>query len=340
VSGLNNRAYSIRIGKRGAFTLVEMLVVITLIGVLAALVAVAVTKVIGGQRRANTVGAIKTIQKVLNEHVAYVVAEARKEQGLAGPFALIDSVFGPDDTGGERNRIIWIKMRLIEAFPMSYAEVKWPPRPNQPLDGPFPYRAHIIPDNLKKYNSTYNKQLGGRAFDNFASPPKVPPPGPTESAACLLMALSIMRNGTALNLDNLGSNNVADTDGDGHMELIDGWGNPLVFFRFPTQNQTLQYSYPTTAAATKYADPLDPTGVLFNWKGGRRPFFESNVHAIQYGQPFLKPPPPPPPPGAYIVPTIVSAGPDGVLGLDASMKILPPGPNGSAEDNIYSFDLR
>jgi prepilin-type N-terminal cleavage/methylation domain-containing protein len=316
--------------KRGAFTLVEMLVVITLIGVLAALVAVGVTKVIGGQRRSNTQGAIKTIQKVLNEHWAYVVAEAKKEVGI--PNSAIDGIFGPDDSGGERNRIIWIKMRLMEAFPMSYAEVKWPPRPNKPLDGPFPYRAHIIPDNLKRYNATYNKELGGRAFDNAG--------GITESAACLLMALSITRNGTALNLDNLGSNNVADTDNDGHMELIDGWGLPLTFFRFPTQNQALQYSHPSTAAATKYADPLDPSGVLFNWKGARRPYFESNIHAIQYGQPFLKPPPPPPPPGAYIVPTIVSAGADGVLGLDASMKILPPAPNGSADDNIYSFDLR
>ena len=147
-----------------------MLVVIALIGVLAGLVAFAVTKVIGSQQGSNTQATIRTVQKVLNEHYAYVVAEAREgETGLSGPFAAIDNVFGPDDGGGERNRIIWVKMRLMEAFPMSYAEILHP----------FPYTAHIIPLNLRKYNGTYLEALGGRTRDNNG--------GATESSACLLM---------------------------------------------------------------------------------------------------------------------------------------------------------
>src|SRR5438093_10347247 len=99
---------SMRSGTRGAFTLVEMLVVIAIIGILAALTAVGVTKVIAVQRSSNTQGTISTVYKVLNEHWASVADSAKKETGLDLPFQAINGIFGPDNTG-ERNRIIWIK---------------------------------------------------------------------------------------------------------------------------------------------------------------------------------------------------------------------------------------
>ncbi len=300
---------------RPAFTLIEMLVVIVIILILASLTAVGVSKVIGNQRVSNTQTAIRTIQKTLSEHWAAVVSDAKKETGLGDSFAAIDQLFGPDTSGGERDRIIWIKIRLMEAFPVSFREIQ----------NPFFYdsRVNIIPPALRKYNASYVKALGAEKIGSHKTL--------TESAACLLMALSLKRNGTSLNADNMGSINVADTDGDGIPEFVDSWGSPLTFYRFPTGNKALQDSNPSGA---QFADPLDPGGVLFTWVGSGRGNFESYIHPLK--SPFGNASP-------YIVPTIVSWGPDGDifkgigLGLDANMAIV----NAAQEaDNIYSFALR
>jgi prepilin-type N-terminal cleavage/methylation domain-containing protein len=326
----------------GGFTLVELLVVIAIIGILVALTAVAVSGVTNSQRRANTISSMTTVYQALQAHWAQVVADAKKETGLDAPFQQMNSLFGQDNTGGERNRIIWIKMRLMEAFPVSYAEIH----------NPFPYSSSIIPTNMRKYNGTYVTVLGKLASDKSNNNPY--PPHYTESAACLLLALSISRGGVAaLNLDTLGNSNVADTDGDGIMELIDNWGKPLVFYRFPTPaysntypNSTLlQSSNPSannpSASSNKYADPLDPSGVLYNWVGGQQTpnMFTNNVHSIVSSFPNS--------PAFYVIPTIVSSGPDGNLGLDNGFKLPKPtmsitSPKDAADeaDNIYSFSLR
>jgi len=320
--------------------MVEILVVIAVIVILAAMTSYGVSSVIKGQRVSNTQNAMRTIQKVLNEHWAYVVADAKKESGLATAFARMDQVFGADTTGGERNRIFWIKFRLMEAFPTSYMEVH----------NFYPYSLGLIPPNLQKNIATYLKVLGNRLQDKNPGPPNGPIKGSSESSACLLMALSISRNGTALNIDNLGSSNVADTDGDGMMEFVDAWGNPLTFFRFPTDNHDLQFKTPNPSSP--YADPMDPAGVLFQWAmnpanaQGRRAY-EANVHKMLTPYSTLAPPnsPPnsPPPQAAYVVPTLVSSGPDGILGLTPSyMNVIAPKPPKNIPDsldNIFSFNL-
>jgi len=311
--------------RRGAFTLTEILVVIAIIAVLAALTSYGVTAVVKGQRVNNTQSAMRTIQKVLNEHWAYVIAEAKKETGLEAAYSNIDQLYGPDSTGGDRDRIIWIKWRLMEAFPRNYADVR------------SCYAYANIPTPLRKNNATYVNILN----NNYKALPTNNPG--SESAACLAMALSITRNGTSLNVDSLGSTNVADTDGDGMAEFIDAWGNPLTFFRFPTDNAELQAKQPSHPGGGKtvYADPIDPTGVLFQLDARGRKAFEANVHRLT----FQNTPQP-----AYIVPTLVSSGPDGLLGLTVSpnsnagasnMAVIPSkaGKTPDAADNIFSFNL-
>lgn len=336
-------------GARGAFTLIELLVVIAIIAVVAALVIGGIMKVSESARGSNTEATIRTIQKTLMEQWTFVVDEARKETGLSGAFAAMDSpaMFGPDTTGGERNRVIWIKMRLMEAFPESYAEI----------NNPFPYATNIIPANMRKYNAGYKKALtppGGKApntSDNLS--------GQTESAACLLIALSVMRGGSMLNPDTMPAN-ISDTDGDGIKEIIDSWGNPLAFFRFPTHNQDLQNTFIPKGNKPNFADPVDPGGVLLRHSftnGTFKKNYEANVHQI--ASPFqaananqgnMK--------SAYVVPVILSAGSDSKIptskiaaetrleyGLDRAITNKMNIKTGAtyanvANDNIYSFWLK
>lgn len=110
--------------RRRGFTLVELLVVITILAVLVSLVVAGAFQVVGTQRQNNTEATMRTVMKVLNQHWEHVIAEAKKENPSTA----------------------WINLRLKEAFPMSRAEI-FPSPINPP---PWP----------KKYNPTYQKKIG------------------------------------------------------------------------------------------------------------------------------------------------------------------------------------
>src|SRR5207244_2178853 len=125
----------------------------------------------------------------------------------------------------------------------------------------------LIPTSSPQKNiATYqqiltNAKITAKNYSNLAAFPN------SQSSACLLMAISMNRGGAAfLNPDTLGSS-VTDSDGDGVKEIVDGWGTPLFFFRFPTPSNwptgnLLQN--PNTSATATYLDPLDPFGTLAN----------------------------------------------------------------------------
>jgi hypothetical protein len=151
---------------------------------------------------------------------------------------------------------MWIKLRLTEAFPMTYYELQFP---GLFYDHTSKRWVYLIPPNRRK-NVGYTSKI--KTF--------LPAPDRnTESAACLLVALSVARGeAAALSMDNLPVPAV-DTDGDDIKELVDGFGRPLAFFRFPTLHDELrQISGP---------DPLDPKQKLLTmswWNGGNRAIFQ------------------------------------------------------------------
>jgi prepilin-type N-terminal cleavage/methylation domain-containing protein len=290
--------------RRGGFTLIELLVVIAIIGVLASLTVAGVFKVVDSRRRSNTESATQTVHGVLQSHWKFVIEEAKKESDLS-------PVLGLADNDLRRARAIWIKLRLIEAFPRSFAEINNPTAATNPI--------RLIPSARRKYTSTYQRAIAQRSVA-FTLPAN-------ESAACLLLALSVPRGGQTLQLENL-SSSAMDTDNDGIKELVDGWGRALTFFRFPTGHPGLTNPNP----ANPFCDPADPDGTLVKWapspskQAALEAFFNNEFTILAT-----------PTSARFHAPTLVSAGPDELLGLDGQMGVSNAAQEG---DNIYSFKLR
>ena len=116
------------------------------------------------------------------------------------------------------------------------------------------------------------------------------------------------------------SSEAVDTDGDGLMELVDGWGRPLRFYRWPT---SLVLATPTSAADTRPvellisggnsqlwgSDPDDPLGRFRLWLIG--PNVSNHPRVLNWFHA----------PSTYHIPMIVSAGQDGELGLEEPIDV-------------------
>lgn len=316
---------------RRAFTLVELLVVVAIIAVLVSLGAWGVFATIGVRQQNNTKGTILVVHKLLQNRWAQVVADAKKETPSPAVVALAGGT--SLDPNGARARVIWAKVRLAEAFPQSYAEL----HPTNPT-----IVNNYIPVNRRKpHFAKYQTQL---------APLTAGLPG--ESSACLLLALKTLGSdgvsvqeqlayAVALN-DN--PNYVGGIPANQIPCLIDSWGNPLAYVRFPWNNSELQASNPAATAANMVnADPIDVNGMLlnkfwYNWAPAGSPPTPRQVYEAQFHS--IGPAPLAaglgPPRAFYVNSVVVSAGKDGVLALGADLSAAGPG----AGDNIFSFQLR
>jgi prepilin-type N-terminal cleavage/methylation domain-containing protein len=296
-------------GRRRGFTLIELLVVIAIIAILASLVAYAVFAMMGRQQARNTESTIKTINKLLQTRWSHVIAEARKES--PSPEVL---KFANGDL--ERAQVIWVKVRLAEAFPVAYKEM-------DPSDVTTIVNKYIIPPaKIKPHFAKYRATLA-------QGPGYLPKPG--ESSACLLMALKTLQTDAGVSIEDQIKFAIADTDGDGMNELVDAWGRPLAFYRFAWNNAELQAANPATPGSRnfKFSDPIDNGGTLLNnsWPVKLRKTFNSEFHPVQNATTGN---------ANFVIPVIVSAGPDGDLGLGPDLSVVKT----TAADNIYSFKLK
>jgi prepilin-type N-terminal cleavage/methylation domain-containing protein len=280
-----------RAPRRGAFTLVELLVAMAIIAVLGALIAAGVMSWIGSQARRNTENEIRTVHKALMGHWASVRDDAKKE-------SIPQSVITLADNNAERAKILWIKIRLMEAFPVNFSEIK-----GAYATAPLAY----IPAKQRRNMSAYQNSLPAGYT--------LAPPGKTESAACLLMAIGINRGGVEHNADMLRSF-IRDTNNDKVLELVDGWGEPLYFYRFATGNGDVQASAPNIPPK----DPIDQTGVLANWNGANATVFDTQVHPRFTAGGV-----------SFAIPVVASAGPNLKFGHSKDGEYEPT-------KNLYDFN--
>jgi len=213
--------------------------------------------------------------------------------------------------GGDqkRARVIWKKLRLKQEFPMTLTEAKTP------------------------YLDAKGKSIGLTAtdlppIDSYAKAAAKINSTSGVSAALLMLALGRNRGAGTLTGDDLGSA-AFDTNGDGYKEIIDGFNNPLQFYRWPTGSAAVDGLRPASAKLIR--DPLDPDGTLLDpswYNTPQRKSFESICHTIKSNTH---------PNGFYLVAVLASMGPDEKLGLNLTTMSTT---NATDEtDNIYSFKL-
>jgi len=361
-------------GCRPAFTLIELIIVITIIAILAALTTGAVMRYYSVQQQTNTEVTIRKVYEHLKDQWDTVVRQADKVESISPQAMAIAGGLGFE----KQARVIHIKLRLKQEFPMDFTEII------------SPYPNDLPP--LQVYKDALAKMSSAGSIPWYQPSPTYQV-SPLENATCLYLALQRSRGGSSLNFDDLGSNAVA-TDNSGYQKwIVDGWRTPLIYFRWATKNTELDGLNPTAPGTPQftYRDPQDPTGALFdrNWWIPNHNYpawtsFETQCHPLlqirlttppdptwpyvpttgigfPYNSgPFANQPPPVPPVPYFVwayeyytIPVVASAGPNKNFGI-AFPGLNNPAPgvffsfpnpmvsdnSGDDNDNIYSYRLR
>jgi prepilin-type N-terminal cleavage/methylation domain-containing protein len=274
--------------RRRGFTLIELLIVLVIISLLAALAIGVIGAVMVNARTAATSATLSKIQGRMKDRIQTLSEldydqyeiEARNDSSIS-------------ITTSEEVKVVAKKRAMREAFPQTWAEFEIE------YDDPD-LKAEII----SKYGTnTFNAA--------------------TESAEVLYYILTegpipgrgrrkVISGVGQVQADEFNSSDTADTDGDGLLEFVDGWGNPLRFYRWPTrlvrpdgagstitaaQLANAQVIIPSLTAANAVKDADDPYDAMA----------DSN-DPDQFESAYLTP-------STYNVPLVISAGEDGVLGL-------------------------
>lgn len=326
--------------KRPAFSLIELLVVMGIIGLLAALVAAAVSKVIPAQQQRNTTITLRKLNGMLQSHWRAVIEDAKEEVRL-NKHTSVSSLAGDP----ERAKVLWIKLRLVQQFPMSYQEALYPG---------YDFSTGS-PDAYIGRDATYTRTLqaagltratvGAPNLNNWlpqslAAALRNQPPTPSleENAACLVMALTARSHRSVKNEIDEFNVNERSLLANGLPILVDNWGRPLAFFRWPIGNPEVQNLRATSGAAAQFPDPTDTVGSLMapGWNAATNLTTVLTAerlikHSLHQGSgsswtrvPF------------YMLPVVVSSGQDDTMGLDYWMT--PD--NNYSNDNTYTFTLR
>jgi prepilin-type N-terminal cleavage/methylation domain-containing protein len=332
-------------GGRGAanrpgFTLIEILIVLGIIAALVGLIAAATAQVILGYQKSVSESTVQRTAEQVRSSYRSINDKLRTEQI---PQRVTDMAGGD----ARRAAVIWRKLRFKQEFPQSYAEALWPwavgsnPLP-QSTGGPAQY---LLPSDLPPKKPYVDALIAAGLYSpNFVPTPQFPfPPGfgsdsEGEMGACLLMAISVNRRGTNFDPEAaLGPSAMKDTNGDGLKKVVDNWGRPLGFYRWPWANPDIAASFPGQVTDR---DPEDPELLLYDTKWNNAANYNAQLGVYAFEQlchpictkdslgNYVAPV------SYFMVPAVVSAGPNMRFGL-ALGNMSPLGPD--ANDNIKSY---
>ncbi len=317
---------------RGAFTMLELLVVLLVIGLLVALTAGTVVRVMDSQKKSTTQVTLNKIQSQLTKQWnAYKDVYWREDAQRLYPNQWNYVLSSLSQNDSKRARVIWVKLRMKQAFPATFSEALSPI-----VLGSASVTLQPLPGYVTGLGTA-----GVTASDG----------GACESAACLLLALQQSPTGGGAKAEDLAGTSIRSfttNNGKTVQAFADEWGSPLQFSRWPISYARL---FPGGVASNggipgATNDPGDPEGTLTvatwlrvngNPSGmmtNERIAFSGLCHGVPDRTVVSQQPLVTTPNSFKLVPVVVSPGPDKNLGLT------PPslaGGGGPENDNLDSL---
>lgn len=199
--------------KRTAFTLMELLIVMAIIGILVAFVMVALSRA-AEQAKVNRTRAIVT-------KIDSLIREKWEAYRVRAVPVVINMANIPKDSLGRPNGFTIAQIRLNGLRDLQRMEM--PDRKTDVIDPPAdldPTTAQIrmaVPSVTQGYR---RKATAGWTETS-------------QGAECLFLILATMRDGDKNAIDYFSRSEIGDVDGDGMREILDAWGRPIEFIRWP-----------------------------------------------------------------------------------------------------------
>ncbi len=286
-------------GQRPGFTLIEMLITITIIGILAGGVLAAL------QSARETAKAAKTKATITKLH--YIIM-ARYDEYRTRRVPI--NVSHPDLRVIALARLNAIRDLMRMEMPDRWSDVDRnfgtvnPPQVELPLSG-----LTAVPSITNRFFRLYNEAVTRAGADKVAT---------HAPAECLYMIVMSIPEAA----EQFQATEIGDVDGDGLKEFIDGWGHPIIFIRWPAgfvnyENLVLLNGGGVSGPAGQAGeDPLEWSSPSDLQSGDRQiepdPFdsmrigggFTVRLLAPQIGA------------GYSLFPLIYSAGPDGIFDIN------------------------
>jgi prepilin-type N-terminal cleavage/methylation domain-containing protein len=304
------------------FTLVEILVVMVVIGIMASMVLAAVQGVTASARVSRTRTIIGLIDSVIQEKY-----DSYKYRSLPIEVPNFASTVGTMNAGGDtmlsfevlgteaaRVRLNMIRDLQRMEMPDRYSDFTTAPASVYGAASPV-----LIKDTSEQIVGTRTDKSLRRSFPvswfNNSAPSLVQayrtrytaatPTLEYQSAECLYLILATSYSAGTPAIDAIPTSNIGDVDGDGMFEILDGWGNPIGFIRWP-----IGFDDPDGALDLDIADEFDLFRSDFYYSVTTAPAPSSstvlpavNVNDGIYGAPWA------------MRPLVISAGEDGEFGI-------------------------
>ena len=297
--------------RSGGFTLVELLVTVTIIGMLAAMVLGAVQVSREAARKTKTRTTIRKIEGVVTN--LYDSYRTRR----------VPIYFG----GAPLTRLLALRDIMRMEMPEKWADVVNAPYDpdHDPSDAdykPLVPRPALNEAYLRRYERSEADMVltygPGTAWDEGRERLNR-----YQSAECLYMIVSMAGGADAR--DQFHENEIGDADGDGLPEFHDGWGNPIAFLRWapgligsPLQTQAfLLVDPPTDPPTYERRSVLAVAEAEHAALVDHDPFDQRNLHGSVFTLPVYQAAPYNGKGYAYrLAPYVYSAGPDGVYDVN------------------------
>lgn len=232
--------------KNNGFTLIELLIVISIIGVLSAMTLAVIADSADDAKKSRTEVQIRRINNLVLD-----IWESFETRSI--PVRIPNNARGPKDAARIRLTALRELMRL--ELPDRYTDItSGPIVVDVPLSNGGNFQVNLQFNSLNAY---YRSQLSANPTPQF------------QGAECLYLILSGIQDEFGTGLDSFNDTEIGDVDGDGMMEILDGWGTPIEFLRWAPGMSELasDFGFPASTRlispiqsgdASTDPDPFDP----------------------------------------------------------------------------------